>query len=210
RTLESSVEAIARTRPEALSALIDAGPGDALAPAIALAARLGLAPVVPAIVKHLQSGDIALRLVAIRALSELGTPTAVTAIEGALADPERSVRQAALTALMARGGSGGLMARLEAMLFGAEGAERERSERRALFEAYGALAGPAAIPRLREIFEPRGLFRRRPAADVLASALFSLARIATPEARLLVEQCVADKDPVVRGAANAVLRDWPV
>jgi len=156
RTLESSVEAIARTRPEALAALIDGGPGEALAPAIALAARLGLTSVVPAIVKHLGSPDVALRLIVVRALADLGTPTAITAIEGALSDAERSVRQAALNALMARGGSGGLLGHLERLLFGSDDAQRERSERRALFEAYGTVAGPAAIPRLRELFEPRG------------------------------------------------------
>lgn len=208
RTLESSVDAIARTQPDALAALISSGPGDALAPAIALAARLGLGQMVPAIVGHLQTGDDALRLAAVRALGELGTPTAIAAIESVLADPDRSVRQTALALLLARGGSGGMLKRLDAMLFDGPEQDWERSERRALFEAYGTLAGAAAIPRLKELLEPRGMFRRRPTSDVRASALFALSRVRTPAARSLVEQYTTDKEPVVRSAANAALREW--
>ena len=209
RTLELSVDAIARAQPDALAALIHGGREDALVPAIALAGRLGLTQLVPVIVEHLRLGDEPLRLVAVRVLGELGTPTAVTAIESVLGDPERAVRQTALTLLLARGGSGGLLPRLEAMLFAAPEQEWERSERRALFEAYGSLAGAAAIPRLKDLLEPRGVFRRRSSADVRASALFALNRIGGADARVLVEQCTTDKEPVVRSAANAALREWP-
>ena len=208
RVLETSVDAIARTQPETLAALIRGGPGDALVPAIALAARLGLAQLVPAIVEHLRSGDALMRLAAVRALGELGTPTAVAALEGALDDPERLVRQAALTLLLARGGSGGLQQRLEAMLFDGPDAEWERSELRAIFEAYGTVAGTASVTRLRELLEPRGVFRRRISADVRASALFALAKVRSADARQVVERFTADKEPVVRSAANAALRDW--
>ena len=133
----------------------------------------------------------------------------MTAIETVLGDPDRSVRQSALSILLARGGSGGTLRRLEAMLFDASNEAFERSERRAMFEAYGALAGAAALPKLKELLEPRGMFRRRPSADVRASALFALAKVRSGEARQLVEQYAADKEPVVRSAANAALREWP-
>lgn len=209
RVLESSVDAIARNQPDALAALISSGPEDALIPAIALAARLGLAQLVPVIIDHLRTGDEPLRLAAVRALGNLGTPTAVSAIETALDDPERSVRQSALTLLLARGGSGGLLHRLEAMLFDGSEREWERSEQRAIFEAYGTMAGAAAIPKLKELLEPRGVFRRRVSADVRASALFALAKVANAEARAVVEHLTTDKEPVVRSAANTALRDWP-
>ena len=209
RVLESSVDALARNHPDALAALIGSGPEDALVPAIALAARLGLAQLVPVIIDHLRTGDEPLRLAAVRALGELGTSTAVTAIETALDDPERAVRQGALTLLIARGGSGGLLHRLEAMLFAGTERAWERSERRAIFEAYGAMAGAPAVPKLKELLEPRGVFRRRVSADVRASALFGLAKVGNLAARSVVEQCTTDKEPVVRSAANTALRDWP-
>jgi HEAT repeat protein len=210
RTLESSVDAIARTQPDALTALLKSGPEDALVPAIALAARLGIVQVVPAIIEHLHTGDEPLRLAAVRALGELNTPTAIAAIESALDDPERGVRQSALALLLARGGSGGLAGRLESLLFDGAGQAWERSEQRAMFEAYGAAAGNAAVPRLTALLEPRGVFRRRAAADVLASALFALGRVRTSEARVVVQRFVADKEPVVRSAANSTLREWAV
>ncbi len=92
RLLETSVEAIARSQPETLAALIRGGPDDALVPGIALAARLGLTQLVPGIIEHLHTGDEPLRLTAVRALGDLGTPTAVAALETALADPEQVVR----------------------------------------------------------------------------------------------------------------------
>ena len=208
KVLESSVDAIARTQPDVLAAVIAGGPEDAVVPAIALAARLGLSQLVPAIVGHLRSGDQPLRLAAVRALGGLSTPTAVSAVETALDDPERSVRQAALALLLARGGSGGLLRRLEAMVF--DGGERdwERSERRAIFEAYGTLAGAAAVPKLTDLLEPHGVFRRRASADVRASAVFALAKAGSGDARAAVERLATDPEPVVRSAANTALRAW--
>ena len=208
RVLETSVDAIARTDPDALAALIRGGAEDTLVPAIALAARLGLAQLVPAIIEHLHAGDEPVRLAAVRALGDLGTPTAIAAIEIALDDPERGVRQSVLALLLARGGSRGLLQRLEAMLFDEVERDWERSERRALFEAYGTVAGTAAISRLRELLEPRGVFRRRVSPDVRASALFALAKVRTPEAQEVIQRFSSDKEPVVRSAANAALRDW--
>jgi HEAT repeat protein len=208
RTLESSVESIARSEPQALGALVQSGPLDARGAAISLAARLGLSQLVPAIIEQLSVGDEAIRLAAVRALGEFGTPTAIPAIESALADTERSVRQMALSLLRERGGSGGLLPRLEAMLFTGPEHEWERSERRSMFEAYGQLAGEAAMPRLKQLLERRGMFRRKEAPEVKACALFALGKVGSFEARLLVDRFTNDKEPVVRSAANTVLRDW--
>jgi HEAT repeat protein len=208
RNLELSVDAIARSQPEMLAAIVSTGADDTIIPAIALAARLGLTPVVPAIVEHLAAGDQPRRVAAVRALGELGTPSAIGAVEAALKDPDRSVRQIALGALLQRGGSGGMLKQLEPMLFDGAEPDWERSERRAMFEAYGTLAGAPGIARLRELLEPRGVFRRKESPDVRASALFALAKVHTDEARRVIETFAADKEPVVRSAANAALREW--
>ncbi len=208
RVLESSVESIARTQPQALGALLEGDPPDALSPAISLATRLGLSQFVPVIIHHMTHPEESVRLAATRSLGEFATPTAIAALEVALDDSERSVRQLALSLLLERGGSGGLVRRLEGLLF--DGVERdwERSERRAFFEAYGSLAGAPATEHLRVLLEPRGMFRRREPADTRACAIFALAKVRTFEARLLVDRYSADKEPVVRSAANTVLRDW--
>ncbi|HQW67760.1 MAG TPA: HEAT repeat domain-containing protein, partial [Gemmatimonadales bacterium] len=208
RALLPSVEQLARSRPQALQDVMESGSGGALETAIELAARLGLTSLVPAIAARLTDGTPGVRVAALSALASFGTPTAVAAMEVALGDEERAVRQAALAALLARGGSGGILPRLEALLFGGKDQDWERSERRALFEAYGQLAGAAAIPRLRDLLAPRGLLRRKEAPDVRACAIFGLAKVRSFDARTVVDQYTADKDAVVRSAANAVLRDW--
>ncbi|HEY8061828.1 MAG TPA: HEAT repeat domain-containing protein, partial [Gemmatimonadales bacterium] len=208
RVLESSVESIARTQPHALGVLLEGDPPDALSPAISLATRLGLSQFVPVIVGHMTHPEESVRLASTRSLGEFGTPTAIAALEVALDDAERSVRQLALSLLLERGGSGGLVRRLEQLLFDGTARDWERSERRAFFEAYGSLAGEPAVARLRVLLEPRGLFRRRESPDTRACALFALARIRTLDSRLLIDRFSADKEPVVRSAANTVLRDW--
>ncbi len=208
RALEPSLEGLARAAPNALADVLESGPPDALEPAIALAARLGISALVPAIVGHYKSGGVAVRLTAISALAGFGTPTAIATVEEALGDPDRTVRQAALALLHQRGGSGGMVRRLEGLLFGETDGGWDRLERRALFEAYGSFAGDAALPKIRELLEPRGLFRRRAQPDIRACALFGLGKVRSFDARLLVDTYTSDKEPVVRSAANSVLRDW--
>lgn len=208
RALEPSIESMVRSQPQALAAVLEQGPADAIEPAIGVAVRLGLTQLVPAVIVHLDTGDPLVRLAAVRALATFATPTSIAAVERALDDPERTVRQAALSGLLERGGAGGLARRLESLLFDGKDHGWERSERRALFEAYGQLAGPGGLARLQDLLEPKGLFRKKESPEVRACALFALGKIRTFEARLLADQFTSDKEPVVRSAANAVLRDW--
>ena len=208
RALEPGVEALVRAEPRILAALLESGPAETVEPAIAIAVRLGLSQLVPSIVGRLESGPTPIRLAAVRALGVFGTPTSISAIETVLTDPDRTVRQTAVAVLMERGGSRGLLPQLESMLFDGKEHGWERSERRAMFEAYGQLAGAGGIPKLAELLEPRGLFRRKESPEVRACALFALGKIRTFDARLLADKFTADKEPVVRSAANSILRDW--
>jgi HEAT repeat protein len=208
RALLPSVEQLARTRPQVLQEVIESGTPGALETAIELASRLGLSTLAAAIAARLRDGSAGVRVSAVGALASFGTPTAIAAIEAALGDEERAVRQVALAALLARGGSGGTLAKLEQLLFAGKDQDWERSERRAMYEAYGQLAGEAAVPRFRDLLAPRGLLRRREAPDVRACAIYGLAKVRSFDARSIVDQYTADKEAVVRSAANAVLRDW--
>ena len=156
RALEPSVESLARAAPQALVEVFDAGPPEAIEPAIGLAARLGLQQLVPAITRHAADGDVSVRHAAVRALAGFGTPTAIAAVEAAVGDDDRTVRQVALSLLVERGGSGGLVRRLESLLFDDADRAWDPAPARSLYEAYGTLAGDQALPRLREILEPKG------------------------------------------------------
>lgn len=208
RALTPSVEQLARSQPQALATVLEGPLTDAVEPGIQLAARLGLLQLAPAVIGHLRDGAPTVRLAAVRALGTFATPASVGAVEAALDDEERTVREAALAVLVERGGSGGAVRRLEGIIFEKSDREWDRSERRALFEAYGALAGEEAMPRLKAMLEPRGLLRRLEAPDVRACAIFALGKIRTFDARMVVDRYTGDKEPVVRSAANSVLRDW--
>lgn len=208
RVVGASAEEMARAQPPLLAAVLEQGVPEALEPALEMVGRLKLQPLVPRVVTRLDDESPSVRLAAVRSLAMLGTPTAIDAIERALGDSERAVRAAALDVIVQRGGSGGARNRLEQILFGKDDLDIERSERRALFEAYAVVAGNGALPRLQELLEPRGLFRRTAPAEQRACAIYALARLGGFEARLLVDRFRSDKEPVVRSAANSVLREW--
>lgn len=208
KILASSVDELARSQPALLASVLDEGAPEAVESALEVVARLRMQPLLPKVVRHLKEGDALIRHAAVRSLAQLGTPTAVAALEGALHDPERTVRQAALAAIVERGGSGGAQQALEAILFTDNELDIDRAERRGLFEAYAQVAGPSSLPRLQELLAPRGLFRRSAPPEQRACAIYALARLGTLEARMVVDQYRADKEPVVRSAANGVLREW--
>lgn len=208
RILSASAEDLARSQPGLLAKVLEEGPPESLEPALELVGRQRLTQLAPMVIAHASNGEPVTRLAAVKTLAQLGSPSAIDALEQAVLDPERTVRQAAVSALLDRGGSGGAQEQLEKLLFDDRDREWERSERRALFEAYAQLAGPASLPRLQELLEPKGLFRRSAVAEVRACAIYALAKVRTFEARMVVDRFTADKEPVVRSAANAVLRDW--
>jgi len=71
------------------------------------------------------------------------------------------------------------------------------------------VAGPAALPVLLEILEPKRLFRRRVNSETRTCAAYAIARLQNPEARVVLERIQLDKDLPVRNAAVRALREWP-
>ena len=209
RILATSADDLARAQPARLGAVLDEGSEEAIEGALEVVARLRMPPLLPKVIRHLTEGSAPIRHAAVRSLAQLATPTAIDALEEAMVDEERSVRQAALAAILERGGSGGAQGQLEAILFRNSELDIDRAERRALFEAYAQLTGPSCLPRLQELLAVKGFFLKRSApAEHRACAIYALARVGTLEARMLVDQYTGDKEPIVRSAANGVLREW--
>lgn len=209
RILAASADDLARAQPALLAAVLDDGGDESVESALEVVARLRLQPLLPRVIRHLTGGAPPIRHAAVRSLAQLATPTAIDALERALADEDRTVRQAALAAILERGGSGGAQDQLEAILFKGNDLDIDRAERRALFEAYAQLAGPGCLPRLQELLAIKGVFLKRSApAEHRACAIYALARVGTLEARVVVDQYTGDKEPIVRSAANSVLREW--
>ncbi|HEX9892366.1 MAG TPA: HEAT repeat domain-containing protein [Gemmatimonadales bacterium] len=204
----AAAERLAQANTGELQRLLRMLDEEALPGAVRLAGRLGLQAAIPSmtpLVKHSATG---VRMASVEVLGQLGTPGAMAGLEPAIDDVDRAVRMAAVAAVTRRSYAGALR-RLETAVQG-KGLQRERAELRQLFEAYAVVAGQAALPTLRNIVAPRGLFQRKASPETRTCAVYALARLRTPDARALLEEAVADKELSVRHAATTLLREWPV
>ena len=157
------------------------------------------------ITKVLETGDAELRAAAVDALAEIGTTTALQALERGVDDEERDVRIAAIRALLAKGHRA-VLPRLDAIVKGRAIREADLSEKMAAFEAYGSLCGNAGVAALDQMLNGKSLFGRREDAELRACAAVALGRVGTPEAQAALRQAANEKDVVVRNAVARALR----
>jgi HEAT repeat protein len=205
--VSAAAQNLAAQHVEELARLLgELGPA-ALPDAMRLAGQLGNPVVIAALGGLARHPEATVRRVAVEVLATIGTPGAMAAVEQVLEDPVREVRGAALAAVTARRHAGALH-RLEQMVQGRSALQLERGERRAVFEAYATVGGPATLQLLRALLQPRGVFRRRLDPDTRTCAVYAVGRIRSPEARALLEDLTGDRDLPVRHAAQSLLREW--
>jgi HEAT repeat protein len=181
-------------------------PGDSLPAVVGLCGRLGLQQAVPGLGELLAHAEPAVRLATVQALEKIATPGALTHLDRAIEDDDRTVRLVAVRAVGARGYKGALR-RIEAVVMGKAVKELDLTEKMAFFEAYGSIAGPPALKTLADMLLPRGLLKFRQPSDTRACAAIALGKIRTPEAREILNRAADDKDLVVRNAVNRALRE---
>jgi HEAT repeat protein len=203
---ESTVDRLAAAHGTEVLRLLREPPQDALPAVVALCGRLGLPQAVPGLGDLLGNADPCVRVAAVEALAKIGTPGAMGQLERAVDDGDRNVRLAAVRAAGARGYKGALK-RIEAVVLGKAVKEMDLTEKMALFEAYGAIAGPPALKTLAGLLQPRGLLKLTQSSDLRACAAIALGKIGTPEARQVLASAADDKDLVVRNAVNRALRE---
>ena len=207
RIMEESVDRLGSAHSEALLGLLGKRDSEALPGAVALAGRLKLTGAVPPLERLLEHREAGVRHAVVESLGAVASPGALAAMERALDDPDRGVRVAAVSVVVDRGHRGALR-RLEAVVQGRGPQELERAERRQYFEAYAVLGGPAVLPVLAALLESGGLFRKKAGPEVRTCAAYAVARIATEEARGVLERLQQDKELPVRNAAVRALREW--
>jgi hypothetical protein len=153
----------------------------------------------------LDRSDPDLRAAAVVALSEIGSPSALQALERGVEDDEREVRVAAIRALQARAYRP-VLPRLDAIVKGRAIREADLTEKMAAFEAYGSLCGNGGVATLDAMLNGKSLFGRREEPELRACAAVALGRIGTPEAQAVLRQAANEKDVVVRNAVSRALR----
>jgi hypothetical protein len=149
--------------------------------------------------------EVEVRLAAVEALHALRNSVAAGALERALEDADREVRVAAAKAL------GGLHYApaaqvLEGVLESRRLREADLTERIAVFEAYGSVAGEAGVALLDRILNGKSWLGRKEVPEMRACAALALGRIASPVARSALTAAAADGEPVVRSAVGRALR----
>ncbi|CAN5132081.1 hypothetical protein BH23GEM2_BH23GEM2_04960 [soil metagenome] len=181
-------------------------PGVALE-AIQRAGAMKAAVAVPALAQVATDGiTVQMRLAAALALADIGSPGALQALDRTLDDAERDIRVAAARALAARGYRAALP-RVERALRGKTLKDSNLQEKLAFYEAYGALAGDAAVPYLDQVLNGRSALGRREDAELRACAAAGLGKVPGPKALQALERASTDRDVLVRNAVSRAMRE---
>lgn len=203
--LESAAERLAAANTAQLVRLIDSPDPEIALEAIRRSGGLKAQGAVPQLSKMLASADVERRRLSVGALTEIGSPGALQALERALDDDDRDVRVGAARAYAARPHRPAA-ARLEAAVKG-KVRDADLTERMAFFEAYGAVAGDAAVALCDGILNGRGFLGRREDDELRACAAMALGRIGSPRALEALRKAAGEKDVVVRNAVTRALRN---
>ncbi len=202
--LNAAAERLASANTAQLVKLIESADPDVSLEAIRRSGGLKAQGAVPQLAKILASGDLERRQLAVGALTSIGSPGALQALERALEDENRDVRVGAARAYAAQPHRPAAP-RLEAAVKG-KVRDADLTERMAFFEAYGAVAGDAGIGLCDSILNGRGFLGRREDDELRACAAMALGRIGTPRAFEALRKAAGEKDVVVRNAVTKALR----
>jgi hypothetical protein len=205
--LEASAERLASSNTGELVKLVKDSKIAVAREAIRRAGAMRTAAAVPALGEVLASGaERPLRAAAVTALTDIGTPGAMSALEPALNDSERDIRLATMRALTARVHRPS-MQKVQALITGKESRTADRTERIAIFELYGTIAGDAGVAPLDAILNAKGgLFGNREDPEFRACAAIGLGRINTDASRAALQKAAGEKDVIVRNAVSRALK----
>jgi hypothetical protein len=206
--LELAATRLASTHSAELIRLIGSDDEAVVMEAIRRAAALKSAAAVPALGKMLSVGEPEMRVAAVTALTEIGSPGAMQMLERAVADEDREVRIAAVRALGARNARASLP-RIEAAIKGKDLRESNLTEKMAFFEAYGLLSGDGGIVLLDGLLNSKGFMGKRDDSEIRACAAMALGKIGSQKAMEALNRASAEKDVIVRNAVSRAIRKSP-
>lgn len=205
--LEAAAARLAGQNTSELVKLI-AAPNEQIAgEAIRRAGGLKTAAAVAPLAAILTDGAQPLRLLAVQALNDIASPGALQVLEKSVDDSDREVRVATLRAIAARSYKPALP-RVDSAVKGKRARESDLTEKMALFEAYGSLAGEAGIPLLEGMLTGKGFLGKREEPELRACAAMALGRIGGSRATEVLRKASTDneKEVLVRNAINRALR----
>ncbi len=193
-----------RQTADVVRMLDDADPSVSLG-AIRLAGKLRTPAAVGALARLLRAADAPVRVEVVQALAAIASAGAMQALEAALDDTERDVRVAALRAVGTQRHIGALT-RLTAAIKRKELRAADRSEKTAVFDAFGAVCGDGGVPVLDGMLNSRSLLGPRESSEMRACAARALGLIGTDAALGALRKAADTRDAVVRSEVARALR----
>lgn len=204
--LEAAADRLAAAHTAELVRIITSSDSAVAMEAIRRSASMKTAAAVQPLSQILNDGvDAPMRLAAVNALTEIGSPGALQVLEKTVEDRDRDVRIAGTRALAARGYRAALP-RVERVIRGKPLRETKLSEKLAFFEAFATLAGESGFDLLDQILHGKGPMGKKEDPEVRACAASALAKISSPRARESLERAANDREAVVKSAVARALR----
>ncbi|MDT8339989.1 MAG: HEAT repeat domain-containing protein [Longimicrobiales bacterium] len=203
--LREAVAVIAQRNRQVLLRFLDADDPHVVRGALRLAGRIQVREAAPFLSRLLYHEDASVRRTAVETMHHLKATTLAGTLQEVLLDPDASVRMAAartLQALRYRGAA----ARFREILASREIRSADLSEQIAMFEAYGSVDDPQAVPFLDRYLNGKGFLGRREPAEIRACAALGLGKVGSGAARDALRKAIRDDDPVVRNAVGRALR----
>jgi hypothetical protein len=168
-----------------------------------IAGRIRLRAATNHLIGLLRRDEVNARRVAAEALAGMADPSAVDALQEALADDDREVRIAAARGLSATK-TPAAREKLGSMVRGRAIRDSDLTEQMAVFEAFGNVAGSQDVDLLDKLLNGRRLLGKS-SAEIRSCAALALGRIAAPEARQSLLAAAKDPNPMVRNAVARAL-----
>lgn len=200
RALMDALAASAADRPDVLTELLSDGRWFVVRNGVAVLGEVGGEGALEHLTRALGHEHGRVRREAVMALARLGGSDPAQLILGMLDDPDDGVRGAAAMALGVLG-----YERAQRPLLEHLDEEPNTDVQVEIMRALGQLGDPGSVPALEKRADP-GLFSRTP-TPVRVAAYRALAAIGTPHARKVVQAGLDSREPEVRNAVRAVLRD---
>jgi len=193
-----------RQTADVVRMLEDAEPAVSLG-AIRLAGRLRTSAAVGTLGRLLRTADTAVRIDVVQSLTAIASAGAMQALEVALDDAERDVRVAALRAVGTQRHLGALP-RLNATMKRKELRAADRSEKTAVFDAFGSVCGDAGVTVLDAVLNSRSFLGPRESSEMRACAARALGLVGTDAALGALRKASDARDAVVRNEVARALR----
>jgi HEAT repeat protein len=191
--------------PQALSRMFEAPEREVIQAGLGLAGRLKHPDFVDIVGEVAGHEDPRVRLAVAETLALIGSAPALRRLTPMGEDGDRDVRLVVYRTLATRPFRPAF-GTLQRAIASRDLEERGQREKRALFEAFGRIAGPEGPPVLEPLLRGRNPSGQRPSAHTRACAAIALGLVDTPDARAALSRAASDKDPLVRSAVGAALR----